>query len=560
MKSSKSIRLLIIFSLIVGLYTIVALRLFYWQIIRSEDIKILGAKQSTQVLEVESGRGEILFQDRFPLATNNISYVLHANPKITKLTSGQMQTIIQVTGEDSASISAALAQDLYWVRLASKLTQQQKKQIDALNIPGFGFDSISSRQYPEASMAAHLTGFVGKDKNGFDRGYFGIEGYYDELLRGRDGKKYIIRDALGNPILHDVRQDEKIDGRTIRLTVDRTVQFIAEDKLLSGINRYQAEGGSIIVMNPKSGAILAMASFPQFDPQHYYDFQEYTNPVTSSLYEPGSTFKVLVMAAGIDVGVVTPDTKCTICAAPVQIGEYQIKTWNDKYHPKTTMNEVIQNSDNTGMVFVSQKLGKERMIEYFKKFGIGDLTGIDLQGEVTSAIREENQWYPVDVATASFGQGISVTPLQLATAVSAIANGGKIEKPHVVSGIIDENGEEIEYNSEGGRQAIKSTTAKVMTAMMVNAVEKGESKWTKLEGYRVAGKTGTAQIPLAGHYDPNQTIASFIGFFPAEDPQILMLVLVDRPKTSIYGSETAAPIFFAAAEKIIDYYRIPPSY
>lgn len=560
MKKLDAFRFSLVFFFLVFFFLGIILRLSYWQIVRAQDLDTLGKRQSTEVISNPPQRGQILFQDAYPLATNHFSYLMYANPKTIESPGQYSRLLSSKIHEEESSISAQLEKDLFWVKITEGLTLDEKKEIEKMELKGVGFEMRASRFYPEASMSAHLVGFVGKDQYGGDKGYFGIEGYYDELLQGRGGASYIIRDALGNPILSDIREEEKIDGRTIRLTQDRTVQFIVEEKLKKGLESYQAEGGTVIVMNPKTGAVLAMASFPQFDPQKYYESNDYQNPAISELYEPGSTFKVLIMASGIDAGVVKPDTECTDCDKPVEIGEYSIKTWNNKYYPRTTMTEVIQHSDNTGMVFVARKLGIKKLVSYLEKFGIGQKTNIDLQGEATGVIRDENDWYPIDLATASFGQGISITPIQLLSGVNAIANDGIRMKPYVADKIIDEAGDVFETKPAQESKPIKSSTAKVMTAIMVNAVEKGESKWTKLKGYRVAGKTGTAQIPVAGHYDPSQTIASFVGFFPAEDPQISMLVLVNRPKTSIYGSETAAPIFFKIAEDVINYYKIAPSY
>jgi cell division protein FtsI/penicillin-binding protein 2 len=223
------------------------------------------------------------------------------------------------------------------------------------------------------------------------------------------------------------------------------------------------------------------------------------------------------------------------------------------------MLEVIQHSDNTGMVFVAQKLGIDRMLSYLNKFGIGDTTGIDLQGEVSPVLKPSNQWYAVDLATAGFGQGISVTPIELLDALGAIANQGRRMEPHVISAVESPDGSLTKIQPKVLDTPISEETAQVMTEIMVNAVNKGEASWARLKGYRIAGKTGTASIPVAGHYDPNQTIASFIGFAPADDPKFVMLVILDRPTVSIYGAETAAPIFFDIAKDILSYYGIAPS-
>lgn len=543
-----------------GLYALVVLKLFYWQVVMAESLKQAQINQSSDELILPAIRGDILSSDHFPLATNKISYLLYANPKVVAERDQYAKLLAPVLEVDEASISAQLSKNLFWVRLAQKLPDEKKQEVEKLHLPGLGFEVQTDRFYPEASMAAQLVGFLGKDLQGNDHGFFGLEGYYNAQMQGRNGRLYVVKDALGNPVVNDIREEKKIDGRTIVLGVDRTMQYIADKRIKEGVTKYEAEGGSLIMMDTKTGMLLASASVPNFDPQHYYDFdgKSFRNPIISDLYEPGSTFKVLVMSAALDLKKVTPATRCTICSGSVPVDGYDIQTWDNKYFPNETMTEVIQHSDNTGMVFVGRQLGKDNLLSYIHNFGIGEPTGVDLQGEGSGTMRET--WSDVDLATTTFGQGISVTPLQLVTAVNAIADGGNLMKPYVVKQIITEDGRKIDIHPQIERRVIKESTAKLMTWIMVNAVEKGEAKWTKLPHYSIAGKTGTAQIPVAGHYDPKETIASFVGFFPADDPKITMLVLVHRPKTSIYGAETAAPIFFAAAKDIINYLGIPPSY
>jgi len=553
-------RLGIILLLFAGLYFLVISKLFYWQLVKAETLKEAQVNQSSDQLTLSAIRGDILTSDNFPLATNKISYLLYANPKVVTDKDKYAKLLAPIIDVEEASISAALSKNLFWVRLAQRLPSEKKQSVDGLKLDGLGFQVQTERYYPEASMAAQLVGFLGKDLNGADHGFFGLEGHYDAQMRGRDGRLYVVKDALGHPVVNDIREEKKIDGRSIVLGLDRTIQYIADKRLKEGVMNYEAEGGSIIIMDTKTGMILGNSSVPNFDPQHYYDFEgsSFKNPIISNLYEPGSTFKVLVMSAALDLKKVTPNTKCTICSSSIPVDGYDIKTWNDKYYPNETMTEVIQHSDNTGMVFVGRMLGKDNLLSYINKFGIGEDTGVDLQGEVSGTLRDT--WSNVDLATATFGQGISVTPLQLITAVNTIADGGNLMKPYLVKQIITEEGKKIDIKPEVKRRVIKESTAKLMTWIMVNAVENGEAKWTKLPHYSIAGKTGTAQIPVAGHYDPHETIASFVGFFPAQDPRITMLVTVHRPKTSIYGAETAAPIFFKAAKDIINYLGIPPSY
>lgn len=552
----------IIFLCILFGFLIVVARLFYWQVVKAEELQELGRSQYGQTIVVQPQRGHIKTSDNYPIATNKLTYRIFANPKEVadkEQTATLLSTLLEI---DKASISAQLEKDKFWVPLKSYVEPKIKQEIEKHQIPGVGYEELYTRYYPEGSMSAQLLGFVGKNDLGEDKGYFGLEGYYDRQLAGKAGTANVVKDALGRPIVSQLSgRDTKIDGRSLVLNIDRAIQFMVEKRLKTGIDKYGAEGGLVIVMNPKTGAILAMAALPSFDHRNFieYDPKLYKNPIVSNVFEPGSTFKPLVMAAAIDAKVVKPDTKCPICSEPLEIGGYTIKTWNNKYYENTTMIDVIRHSDNTGMVYSARALGLDRLIEYLNSFGIGKLTGIDLQGEVSPDIRPRDSWYPIDLATASFGQGIHVTAIELLTAFSAIANDGKRMEPHVVARIETPEGEIVTIPPKVINNPISVPTAKVMTEILVNAVNKGESQWIKPKGYRVAGKTGTAQIPIEGHYDPNKTLASFIGFAPADDPKFSMLVVVDRPTSSIYGSETAAPIFMEIARDIFAYYGISPT-
>lgn len=537
-------------------------RLFYWQVVRAEELSSLGESQYGRQIKMSPLRGEIRTSDGFPVAANKLSYLVFANPKEIAEKEKSASLLSLQLGIDQATISAFLSQNRFWVALGSHVDVKTKESIEKLSIKGVGFEEQSIRLYPEASTAAKLLGFVGKDEKGEDTGYFGLEGYYDRQLRGKSGLAHQIYDALGRPILAKMTEKKgEVQGRSLILHIDRPIQYMLEKELQKGIEKYGARAGMAAVMDPKTGGILAISSFPSYDPSEYqkYSGNFYRDSFISDTYEPGSTFKPLVMASAIDSNLVTPATRCTICDGPVEIGGYKIQTWNNKYLADLTMMEVIQHSDNIGMVFVAQKLGLDRMLRYLDRFGIGQLTRIDLQGEVTPELRPRDSWYPIDLATASFGQGISVTPIELLSAFSAIANDGKRMEPHVVAAVETEDGERIDVKPRIVNQPISSKTAKIMTEILVNAVDKGEAKFAKPKGYRIAGKTGTAQIPVAGHYDPKETISSFIGFAPAEDPKFIAIVIYDRPTSSIYGAETAAPTFFTIAKNILMYYGISPT-
>lgn len=552
--------ILFLFTIVFGL---IILRLFYWQVVKADELSSLGKTQYGGSITVEPIRGEIKTSDGFSIAANKITYLAYANPKEIK---NKNLTAIQISQEldvPIASVSAQISQDLFWVPIKRGIDADLKKKLEDEKIAGLGFQQEFERYYPEASMAANLLGFVGKDESGNSKGYFGVEGYYDRLLRGKEGKAVQIQDALGRPILARVEGKDSFgsDGDSLVLSIDRSIQFLAEERLKEGIETYGAYGGMIGIMDPRTGNVLAMANFPSFDPKEYQDYTSdlFKNTFISNLYEPGSTFKPLVMSAAFNEKLLTPQSRCPICAGPVSVGGYDLHTWDDKYYPNSTMADVIQHSDNTGMVYTAQKLELDRMLMYISKFGFGSPTGIDLQGESVPELKPKYQWHEVDLATTGFGQGISVTPIELLTAFSSIANNGIMMEPHVAYSVVDQGGNVKKISPKEIGRPISQSTAKVMTQILVNAVNKGEAKWARVKGYRIAGKTGTASIPVEGHYDTTKTIASFIGFAPADNPKFVMLVILDRPTAAIYGAETAAPIFFSIARDLFTYYGIPPT-
>lgn len=555
-------RYLSVLSLFIFAFFVIVSKLFYWQVVKADELSQLGVSQYGSVIDLQPKRGEIHTSDAFPLAGNRLSYLVFANPKEVSKKDQVALLLSPLLDMQTASLSARLSMPGYWSSLKSGIETQVKEHIEKLTIPGIGFQEAYMRLYPEASMAAQLLGFVGKDEQGNDKGYFGLEGYYDRQLRGRDGKAIEIHDALGRPILSKLNGTaQSQDGRSLVLHIDRAIQFLVERTLKEGVEKFGAESGMIGIMDPKTGGVLAMASYPSFDQRFFWEYDQslYKNPFISDLYEPGSTVKPLVMAGAIDARLVTPESTCPTCAGPVQVGDYDIHTWNNQYFPNISMTDIIRHSDNTGMVYVSQLMGLDKMLSNFEKFGLSNATGVDLQGEVNSSIRDRQTWYPIDVATSAFGQGISLTPMELLDGFAAIANGGVRMEPHIVDKIITSDGQTIIIPPKKVSTPISAQTAKVMTEMLVYTVNKGEANYARLKGYRIAGKTGTASIAVAGHYDPSQTIASFIGFAPADDPKYVMLVIINRPKTSEFGAETAAPVFFDISRHLLSYFGISPT-
>ena len=558
-------------------------RLFYWQFIA----KVQGNFESIISEDnLPAARGEIYDSQGFPLVTNQEAFLIYGKPHDLKQSPKDIAQKIApyLISEKYATASAGLSEDeqkakdaeiktkeeeltnrlatktLFWVQLSRKITKDAKEKIQAMNIAGLGFEADQKRFYPESSMAAQLLGFVGSDKFGVDTGYYGLEGYWDRRLRGKSGRLGQETDPFGFPILvGKYRPIEPQKGASLYLTLDRSIQFMVERSLKQAVEKYGARDGTVIVADPKTGGILSMATYPTYNPAVWQEFDEkfYKNPAVADTFEPGSIFKIVVMSTALDVSVVEPITRCDVCSGPRQIGGYEISTWNKKYYPNSTMTEIIQHSDNVGMTFVSEKLGIDKFYDYIKKFGFGQRTDIDLQEESTGYVREKKDWKVIDLATASFGQGIAVTPIQMVEAVLIIANKGKLLTLHLVDKIVDGQKEE-KVKAQGERQVISPKTAAQMTEMMVNAVENGEARAFAPKGYRIAGKTGTAQIPVAGHYDPNKTIASFVGFAPADDPRFVMMVRFSEPSSSPFGSETAAPTFFGIAKELFNYYGIAP--
>ena len=526
------------------------MRLAYWQIWAADSLRQQAASQRLAVQEVPGQRGMILAADGFPLAANMPNYLLFANPQLADGSDRWSKLESLLPASDAANLTAKLAwKQLAWVSLSDQINPATKALIAKLNLPGIGFNPLSLRFYPEGSSSAQLLGFVGKNASGLPTGYFGLEGYYERKLSGRPGKIVMERDALGRPIVIS-GQDlfPAVNGSDIHTSIDRTLQFMIAAKLVKGLAKYGASAGTITVMDPTTGRLLAMVSWPNYDPSQYQlaDSSLFKNPVVAESYEPGSTFKVMVMSAALDAGAVQPDTKCDICSGPFKIAEYVIRTWNDKYYPGSSMSDVIVHSDNIGMVFVARRLGVTKFVHYLHQFGLGQPTGIDLQDESSPQLRPDNQWGTVDLVTAAFGQGIAMTPIQMLTAVAAIANGGKLPSPQVAG------------EAGSTKRVVSTVAAAQMTQMMIKAVEEGEAKWTKIAGYTVAGKTGTAQIPVAGHYDNTKTIVSFVGFAPASAPKFVMLVTLREPQTSPWGSETAAPLWFDVARDLFRYLHISP--
>jgi cell division protein FtsI/penicillin-binding protein 2 len=545
-----------IFLLFIGFYIAIIARLFFLQVLSSPENKSLYLKTN----KLYPIRGRIYDQKNQSLVLNQNSYQLYVEPKKIDNKDKLLQLISKNLEMEEASISAKLDMSKYWVAIAGGLTQEQKDKLDKLNLKGVGFDYQTKRFYPEASLSAHILGFLGKDNQNEDVGYLGLEGFYDRDLKGLPGFVETERDILGRPILIGVQQRvEAEDGRDLILTIDKNVQEISKKKLLEGLDKYQAKKGCVITADPKTMAILALVCLPDYDLEKYYLFNEnfYKNLAISDLYEPGSVFKPLIVAAALEEKKIKPNDTYNE-TGQVSVGEYNIKTWNDKYEGKISMTRILEKSSNVGMVYIGEKLGNKKIYNYLEKFGFGQNTGIDLEGEASGYLKLKNDWYPIDYATVTFGQGIAITPIQMIRAFASIINGGYLMKPYLVQKIVSEN-KTTEIKPKVERRVISQMTSDIIKKMLVSTVENAEAKWDRPKGYLIGGKTGTAQVPIKGIYDASKTIASFIGFVPANDPKFLTFIVLYEPKTSQWGSETAAPLFFEIAKQLIVYYNISPT-
>jgi len=555
-------RFLVVAAVLIGFSFFVVIQLIRWQVFQhSQLVSIAQAQMMTQNTEQIPVRGDILDRYHHLLAVDIFEYSLWASPQEVIANNHDIRRVIPMLAPaldiSTEELASALSSERPYVLVADHVQQQVWSAIDKnqamLDMTGFYWDIKPERMYPEGPLGAHILGFV----NARREGYFGVEGFYDHRLISRgSGQPASDESNSGSEPYqpYDVRP-----GSTLVLTVDRTIQYTLENELILALKTYQAPSGSIIVMAPKTGAILGMANFPSYDPNHFMDTKQsrFANPAVSEQYEPGSVFKIVTMAAGIDAGVVTPRTTYND-TGQLEVGGRLIYNWDRGSNGVVDMTVVLGKSLNTGAAFVSTTLGKNRFYNYVRRFGFGRLSGVDMAGEIPGVAKlpGDSDWHESDLGTNAFGQGIAVTPLQMLNSVAAVANRGQLMKPYIVGQIID--GDEVtEIQPEVIRRAVSENTAEQVTAMLVQAVE-NEISQAYLPGYRVAGKTGTAEIPTPGGYKSDETIASFIGYAPAFDPAFIVLVKIDKPHASQWGSKVAAPVFLRIAQFLFDYMDIAP--
>ncbi len=534
------IKLLIICFIL--LYGVSLWRLYDLQILKNKYYFALAESQYLNKILPQTLRGGIYFQDKnnnlIVAATNKDFPTIYAVPKEIEDVSGtisKLSSVIEFNDKETLAKKLSDKKSAYALILR-KASDDIVSQIQKMNIKGIYVNSIPERFYAFNNLASHILGYVGYNDNDIQQGIYGLEKKYDSFLTGFDP---------------ELKNGELVvkSGKDLFLTIDLNIQKEAERILNSLVINQKAKSGVVIVEDPQTGKILAMAGIPNFDPNNYskYEIGNFLNPAVSKIYEPGSIFKVITMAAGIDSQKITPDTTF-VDTGSVTFNGRTIKNWDLKAHGKITMTQVIEGSVNTGAVFAQRQMGREIFLNYLKKFGLDKKTGIDLPDEVSGSLKSLLV-NPSDInfATASFGQGVAVTPIELINAISAIANGGKLMRPYL----------NAESSPEVLERVISEETAHKVAQMMVSAVNKAGV--AKIKGYSIAGKTGTAQVPdfkNGGYKDAY--IHTYVGFGPTKDPKFTILIRIDEPEGTQLAGLTVVPAFRELAEFILNYYNIPP--
>jgi cell division protein FtsI (penicillin-binding protein 3) len=515
-------------------------------------------RQHHKMITLDSNRGVIVDRHGRALALNVDVSSVYASPVSVKDSRMVAKRLSKVLEMPRPILEQRLRGRREFVWIKRKINAEYATQVEALSLPGIALVKEQQRFYPKGTLLAHVLGFAGIDSQGLE----GLEVGYERYLQGQARKVLLHRDALGRVIFPENQQEvDTLSGHTIRLTIDEVIQYMAEHALESVVERTHAKGGSIILMDPQTGGILAWTLRPTFDPNHAMGFapERWRNRAVTDPYEPGSTMKIILAAAALEEGHVEPDT--LIYAGD---GELPISGTVIHDHEKAgwlTFREAIQQSSNVAAAKVAIGLGKDRMYRYLRKFGFGEKTGIDLPGESVGILKKPSKWGTRTLTSVAMGQEIAVTPLQLVTAVSAIANGGALMKPFIVEQIHTTQGDQVwSREPEIRRYPIGHRTAQTLTALLENVVERGTGRQAAIRGYRVAGKTGTAQKfdPNTGTYSSTKFIASFVGFAPVEDPQFVMLVVIDEPKGPAWGGAVAAPVFREIGEQVLRHLKIPP--
>jgi len=541
------------------LFAVVAGRAFQLQVLQGEKLKRLGERQHLKEWIVLPKRGAVMDRTGEPLALSLEAQSVYARPHRIHDPETVSRSLAKILNLDVVEVNQKMTSDKPFVWIKRQIGPQEAEQIQALSADGVGMFYEPNRYYPQGQLAGQVLGFVGRDSEGLE----GLELHYNDYIRGEAGSSVIERDALGRRVLVQGVEGLQIPpGGDIHLTLDTSVQHLAEKELEATISKYRAKAGVAIVVEPFTGEVLALANYPSFNPNNFskQSSQQRRNRAVADSFEPGSTFKTILAAAALEEGVVGRED-LFYC----EMGKYSYagKTIHDT-HPYGWLpfSKILQVSSNIGFTKVAEKLKKDRYFKYIEKFGFGQPTGIDVPGEVPGLLRKPESWSAIDLATHAFGQGISATPMQMVMAYAAIANGGFLMRPYVVRRVVGSQGEVLlENQPHVVRRVISEKTARLLASMLKEVTnEGGTGVMASVEGFEVAGKTGTAQKADLAHggYAASKRVGSFVGFVPADAPKLVALVLVDEPEVNVYGGVVAAPVFRNIAQGALRHLAVAP--
>ena len=555
-----SLRIIVIFCVFILMFSTIILRAFQLQIIERDKFTQMLEKQYLKYVKLPPKRGTIYDRKKRELAVSIEVDSLYAQPRKIKNKKAIAKKLYPILKVKYQNLKSMLASDHPFVWLKRRISPTQSTKIKNLKLEGIGFIKESKRFYPNRELASQCLGFAGLDSRGLE----GIELEYDDYLKGEPGYLMVERDALGRNIhTQNIKEVSASKGHNLQLTIDKTIQYFVEKALENGVKKTKAKAGIAIVMDPQSGEILASAVRPTFNPNNFWDYSpfQWRNRAVTDAFEPGSTFKMFLISSALEEGIFQPQD-IFYCENGSYLLEDKVIHDVHKYG-WLTLAKIIKYSSNIGACKIAENLGKKTFYRYIRKFGFGDKTGIDLPGETDGLLSLPYKWSRVHLGTISFGQGISISPLQLITGFSAIANQGVLMKPYLVKAISNDKREIIkEFHPESRGNVITQRTAKQVTSILKTVVEKGGTGENALiPGFAIAGKTGTAQKvdPKIKYYSNHKTVSSFIGFLPADNPRLAMLVIIDEPQGISYGGIVAAPVFKEAASHIIRYLNIPPN-
>jgi cell division protein FtsI (penicillin-binding protein 3) len=555
-------RLLLVLAFTMVAFLAISSRLIVLQVLDATSLDQAAAKQRLRSIELPGERGRIFDRDGGDLALSVPARTVYAQPRLIHDPAGTARKLAPLLGQPARTILGRLRSGATWTYLARKIPVSSGKAVAKLELPGIGVLNDTVRRYPSGTLASQVLGFVGTD----GAGLAGVEQRYQGLLAGHSGQMLLEQDPSGRPIPQGQRSTEPArPGSDLVLTVDQNIQYVAERALAAAVKQFQARSGSVVVMAPRTGELLAVANVPTFDPNHFASSsaEARKNRAVSNVYEPGSTNKVITAAAALDTGVVRPGTMITVPPElPLCPGVHPFHDSHQHGTERLTFADVVAQSSNIGTITVATRLGAARLAKAELDFGYGRRTGVDLPGETPGIMRPQSTWTCPDLGTNAIGQGVAVSLLQMARVYASVANGGLLVQPTLLRGTIDERGDFHASQRPTPRRVLSVHTTRALTRILEGVVrEGGTGTKAALDDWTVAGKTGTAQVPNphGGGYLPGAYVASFMGYAPAEDPRVVVAVVLDRPAKGIYGGTVAAPVFREVAGYALRHMEVPPS-